>query len=469
MVFNSYSFAIFLPIFFTIYFLLRNSLKYQNYFILLSSLVFYGYWDYRFLGLLIFNCVVGYYFGLWMGKESDPKKRSNLMFWAVVINLGLLFYFKYFNFFIGSFNQMAETFGYKPDITTLNIILPIGISFYTFHSLSYLFDINQEKLEPTKDFVAYAGFVCFFPQLVAGPISRAADMLPKFLHKRTVDGERMTRGISQMTLGFFKKMAVADTIAVMVDESYKNVHVISDFQILLAAIFYAFQIYCDFSGYSDIALGLGKIFGIEFKVNFNRPFMSKSVTEFWQRWHISLSTWLNDYLFTPLVIAFRNLDKLGVALALFITFFLSGLWHGAGWNFIIFGVLYGIAMIYEFYTRKKRKKIAKKLPQWLNDYLSMFFVFVYAVFTWIFFRSQTFGDAIYIVQHIFMMDSFQLLNLFVIGKIIYLVSLVIFIDIYFFNYYEKNNYATFFINIFLLINTLLFATFGGNAFIYFQF
>ncbi|RYZ97964.1 MAG: MBOAT family protein, partial [Sphingobacteriaceae bacterium] len=229
------------------------------------------------------------------------------------------------------------------------------------------------------------------------------------------------------------------------------------------------QIYCDFSGYSDIALGLGKICGIEFKVNFNRPFMSKSVTEFWQRWHISLSTWLNDYLFTPLVISFRNFDKLGVALALFITFFLSGLWHGAGWNFVIFGVLYGIAMIYEFYTRKKRKKIAKKLPVWLSDYLSMFFVFVYATYTWIFFRSQTFGEAIYILRHIFAMDSYQLLNLFIICKITYLVGLVILIDIYLHDYYEKNTYSTFFINLFLLINTLLFATFGGNAFIYFQF
>ena len=456
MVFNSYTFAIFFPLFFFIYFLLINRLKFQNYFILASSFIFYSFWDYRFLSLLVFNTVIDYYFGLAIWREHDRRSKKALLIAAIVINLGILFFFKYFNFFIDSFESLSQTAGFSLGFTTLNIILPIGISFYTFHSLSYIIDVYYSKVKPTNDYVAYASFVSFFPQLVAGPISRAKDMLPKFLQKRTVDAERMTKGVSQMILGFFKKMVVADSIGLMVDRTFNDLHVMSDFQILLAVICYSFQIYCDFSGYSDIALGLGKILGIEFKINFNRPYFSRNFSEFWERWHISLSSWLRDYLYIPLggnrkskVFTYRNL---------MITMLLGGLWHGSSYNFIIWGALHGFFLVVQ-------RQINFKLPA----VLSILITFSLTTFAWIFFRSQSFSDSVFIIERILNMESFELLGLFTFIKIFYVIGLLLILDIFFFNYFENNSRLTFIVNIFLLLNILLFATFNSNAFIYFQF
>lgn len=456
MVFNSTSFAVFCPIFFVLYFLLRNNLIWQNYLILGASLFFYGFWDYRFVSLLVANTVMDYFFGLAIFAAVDGRKRSTLMFLAVVMNLGILFYFKYFNFFIDSFNKMSMYLGWGEHLHALSILLPIGISFYTFHSLSYTIDIYHRKLEPTRDYVAYASFVCFFPQLVAGPISRARDMLPKFLRKREIDGDLMTKGISQMTLGLFKKMAVADTLAITVDKSFANLHVISDFQIFLAVFFYAFQIYCDFSGYSDIALGLGKIFGIEFKVNFNRPYFARNFSEFWERWHISLSSWLRDYLYIPL--GGNRKGKLRTYLNLMITMLLGGLWHGASYNFVIWGGLHGLYLIVQ-------RQIKFKLP----GFLAIFFTFSLTCLTWIFFRSHSLHDSLFIVSRIVHMRSFTLIDIFVLVKLIYLVGLLLILDMFCFNYFEQNSYKTFFINVFLVLNILLVGTFSSNAFIYFQF
>jgi alginate O-acetyltransferase complex protein AlgI len=458
MVFNSVSFFIFLPIFFILYFLLRNNLKFQNYLILVSSIIFYGFWDYRFVLLLVFNTVIDYYFGLALFDKKNRHKKKQILFWAVFINLGILFFFKYFNFFIHSFNIMAVSVGFHPNLGTLNILLPIGISFYTFHSLSYTIDIYHNKLRPTRNYVAYASFVCFFPQLVAGPISRARDMLPKFLTKRPINSEKMVSGISQITLGFFKKVAIADSIGVMVDTSFdlKHLHFVSDLQILLSAIFYSFQIYCDFSGYSDIALGLGKIFGIEFKMNFNRPYFAKNFSEFWERWHISLSSWLRDYLYIPLggnrkgeLFTYRNL---------MITMLLGGLWHGASFNFIIWGGLHGLYLVIQ-------RQIKFKLPA----PLAIFITFSLTTLAWVFFRSHSFADSIYIIERIFTMHSFQLYNAFIVFKIIYLIALLLILDAFFYNYFEKNNVRSFAINVFLILNILLMGTFSSNAFIYFQF
>lgn len=458
MVFNSVSFFIFLPIFFVLYFLLRNNLKFQNYLILVSSIIFYGFWDYRFVLLLVFNAVIDYYFGLALFDKRNRHRKKQILFWAVFINLGILFFFKYFNFFIHSFNIMAVSAGFHPNLGTLNILLPIGISFYTFHSLSYTIDIYRNKLRPTRNYVAYASFVCFFPQLVAGPISRARDMLPKFLTKRPINSEKMVSGISQITLGFFKKVAIADSIGVMVDTSFdlKHLHFVSDLQILLSAVFYSFQIYCDFSGYSDIALGLGKIFGIEFKMNFNRPYFAKNFSEFWERWHISLSSWLRDYLYIPLggnrkgeLFTYRNL---------MITMLLGGLWHGASFNFIIWGGLHGLYLVIQ-------RQIKFKLPA----PLAIFITFSLTTLAWVFFRSHSFADSIYIIERIFTMQSFQLYNAFIVFKIIYLIALLLILDAFFYNYFEKNNFRSFAINVFLILNILLMGTFSSNAFIYFQF
>lgn len=456
MVFNSVSFLLFLPVFFILYFLLSQNLKYQNYLILVSSIFFYGFWDYRFVALLLLNTVIDYYFGLALFKEKREKIKKKILFCAIFLNLGILFFFKYFNFFINSFNALSVSIGFHPNINTLNIILPIGISFYTFHSLSYTIDIYHNKLRPTKNYVAYASFICFFPQLVAGPISRAKIMLPKFLTKRKVDSEKMISGVSQITLGFFKKKAVADSIGLLVDNSFENLHVISDLQILLTVIFYSFQIYCDFSGYTDIALGLGKIFGIELNVNFNRPYFSRNFREFWERWHISLSSWLRDYLYIPLggnrrgkIFTYRNL---------MITMLVGGLWHGASYNFIIWGGLHGLYLIIQ-------RQIKFKLPA----FISILITFSLTTFAWIFFRAQSFNDSIYIIERIFSMSSFQLLSIFVLIKLLYLVVLLLIMDYFFFNYFEKNSYTTFAINVFLVLNILLLGTFSSHGFIYFKF
>lgn len=456
MVFNSISFAIFLPCFFIIYFLLNRNLKYQNYFILFSSLFFYGFWDYRFVPLLVFNTVMDYYFGLAIYNQENPRRKGQLMTAAVVMNLGILFFFKYFNFFIDSVQKVSTSMGWYPNIHTLNILLPIGISFYTFHSLSYTIDIYWGKFKPTKDYVAYASFVCFFPQLVAGPISRARDMLPKFLEPRAIDGERMKMGLSQMALGFFKKMVIADGLASMVDLSFANLHVISDFQILLTIFFYTVQIYCDFSGYSDIALGLGKIFGIEFKNNFNRPYFSRNFTEFWQRWHISLSSWLRDYLYIPL-----GGNRQGVwrtYLNLMITMLLGGLWHGASWNFVIWGALHGIYLVVQ-------RLVNLQLPKLLGICLT----FGLTMLTWVFFRSHSLHDSLYILNRITHMSSFKVINFLVLVKLCYLILVLFLLDRYCFNFFEWNNNWSFWLSIILVVHIFLFGVFKSSAFIYFQF
>lgn len=456
MVFNSISFAIFCPIFFILYFSLSHNLKLQNYLILVSSLFFYGFWDYRFVALLVLNTVMDYYFGLAIYQQQDARKKGRLMTAAVVMNLGILFFFKYFNFFIGSMGDLLNTLGIKYSIATLHILLPIGISFYTFHSLSYTIDIYYGKFKPTRDYVAYASFVCFFPQLVAGPISRARDMLPKFLVPRKINPELMKAGLCQMALGFFKKMAVADTIGSVVDTSFNNLHVVSDLQILISVILYAFQIYCDFSGYSDIALGLGKIFGIEFKVNFNRPYFAKNFSDFWQRWHISLSSWLRDYLYIPLG-GNRN-GEFNTYRNLFITMLLGGLWHGASWNFVVWGALHGTYLIVQ-------RLVKIKLP----DALGILLTFGLTTLTWIFFRSHSFSDSLYILNRIFHMRSTQLPYIFPVVKSFYLVGLLLFMDVFCFNYFDKVSLRRFAISVFLVLNILLLGNFTSSTFIYFQF
>lgn len=456
MVFNSIDFIYFFIIFTTIYFLFKNNFQQQNYFILISSLIFYSFWDYRFVFLLIASTTIDYFFGLLIYNEKNFKSKKLYLVLSISINLLLLFYFKYCNFFIDSSNTIFNFLNINIKLSFLNIILPIGISFYTFHSLSYIIDIYWGKITPTKNYIAYASFVCFFPQLVAGPISRAGDMLPKFLRKRVVDYEKILEGVSQIIFGFFKKIVVADSIALYVDNSYNNLHVISDFQILLSVLFYSIQIYCDFSGYTDIALGLGKIFGIEFKLNFDRPYLSKNFSEFWKKWHISLSSWLRDYLYIPL--GGNKYGNFNTNRNLFLTMLLGGLWHGASYNFIIWGSLHGLYLILGKYIKLK-----------FNSFISICITFFVTTLTWVFFRSQSFNDSIYIINRIFNLNTFNLLEIFTVVKCLYLIILLSILDLFFYNYFTKDNTRRYILNLFILLNIVMFATFSSNAFIYFQF
>lgn len=456
MLFNSIDFFIYLPLFFIGYFILKSNLKAQNLFVLISSLIFYSFWDYRFLPLILVYIIVDYYFGILIASQGIVKFRKGFLILAITLNLLGLMFFKYFNFIIEIINYTTLNILDLKVINQNEIILPIGISFFAFHSISYLVDIYKRRVEPTKNFVAYASFVSFFPQLVAGPISRAEDMLPKFLQKRDIDSEKMSQGISQITFGFFKKIVVADSIGLFVDGTYASLDVMSDYQILLFAIFYSFQIYCDFSGYTDIALGLGKIFGIEFKTNFNRPYFSKNFSEFWDRWHISLSSWLRDYLYIPL--GGNKYGKLNTFKNLLITMLIGGLWHGAKINFIIWGFIHGIFLI-------GQRIIPFKLPKIMAGIIT----FCLTTFAWIFFRSPNLEDSLFIIQHILEMKSFQLLGVFAIIKIIYLILILLFLDLFYFEYFNKYSSKALIINTILFLHIILFASFNNNGFIYFQF
>ena len=301
MLFNSIDFAIFLPIVFILYWLVtKNNLKFQNLLIVLASYVFYGWWDWRFLALIAFSTLVDYTIGIKLLKQENPTKRKLLLWSSILVNLGFLGFFKYYNFFLDNFINAFSFFGQDIQANSLNIILPVGISFYTFQTLSYSIDVYRRKLEPTKDFLAFSAFVCFFPQLVAGPIERATHLLPQFYNKRQFDYAKAVDGLRQILWGLFKKIVIADNCAQFANEIFNNSADHNGSTLVLGALFFTFQIYGDFSGYSDIAIGTSRLFGFDLMQNFNFPYFSRDIAEFWRRWHISLSTWFRDYLYIPL-------------------------------------------------------------------------------------------------------------------------------------------------------------------------
>jgi D-alanyl-lipoteichoic acid acyltransferase DltB (MBOAT superfamily) len=359
MLFNSLDFAIFLPLVFVIYwFVLGKKLRLQNAFVLLASYVFYGWWDWRFLSLLVISTLVDYVVGRQMLIIKDGVKRKLLLILSLGVNLGMLGFFKYYNFFVESFTQAFTLFGQDLNPQTLKIILPVGISFYTFQTLSYSIDIYRRKLEPTRDFVAFSAFVSFFPQLVAGPIERASNLLPQFYTKRQFESSNAVDGLRQILWGLFKKMVIADRCAVFANEIFNNSADYSGFVLVLGAIFFAFQIYGDFSGYSDIAIGTARLFGFNLMQNFAFPYFSRDIAEFWRRWHISLSTWFRDYVYIPLggskgkaIIVLRNT---------LIVFVVSGFWHGANLTFIFWGLLNAIYFVPLLLGKANRRHLGGK-------------------------------------------------------------------------------------------------------------
>lgn len=342
MLFNSLEFFIFLPTIFCLYwFVFQKNLGVQNLLLLISSYVFYGWWDWRFLSLILLSTFIDYFIGLKIHEGSDKKLNKLYLCVSILFNLGLLGFFKYFNFFIDSWIDFIGALGYEQKSTwSLNVILPIGISFYTFQTMSYSLDIYFRKLKPTRDFISFAAFVSFFPQLVAGPIERASNLLPQFYEKRIFNNNQATDGMRQILWGFFKKVVIADNCAIFSNIIFNSSSDLSGSALLIGSFFFAFQIYGDFSGYSDIAIGTSKLFGFELMANFKFPYFSRDIGEFWRRWHISLSTWFRDYLYISLGgskggkwLSIRNI---------FIIFIISGFWHGANWTFIFWGALNAI-------------------------------------------------------------------------------------------------------------------------------
>ncbi|MCW3804130.1 MBOAT family O-acyltransferase [Plebeiibacterium marinum] len=396
MLFNSIDFAIFLPVVFILYwFVINKSLRFQNLLIVAASYLFYGWWDYRFLSLIFFSTLVDYSVGLKLKNESKVSRRKVLLWISILVNLGFLGFFKYYNFFLDNFITAFKFLGTDIKANSLNIILPVGISFYTFQTLSYTIDVYRKKLEPTKDLIAFSAFVSFFPQLVAGPIERATHLLPQFYYKRDFDYSNAVDGMRQILWGLFKKIVIADNCAEFANLIFNNSEAYSGSTLLLGAFFFAFQIYGDFSGYSDIAIGTSRLFGFSLMQNFNFPYFSRDIAEFWRRWHISLSTWFRDYLYIPL-----GGSRGGIWSKVrntFVIFIVSGFWHGANWTFIVWGVLNAIYFLPLLLAKKNRSNLevvakGKILPS-IREFTLMMVTFSLTLIAWVFFRANDISHA----------------------------------------------------------------------------
>ena len=481
MLFNSLDFAIFLPIVFLLYwFVAQKNLKLQNVLIVVASYVFYGWWDWRFLSLIIFSTVVDYLIGQRLRTEDKQSKRKALLWTSIIVNLGFLGFFKYYNFFLENFVDAFSLFGMQINANSLNIILPVGISFYTFQTLSYTIDVYKKKLEPTKDFIAFSAFVCFFPQLVAGPIERATNLLPQFYKKRSFEYHKAVDGMRQILWGLFKKVVIADNCAEFANQIFNNSADMNGSTLVLGAIFFTFQIYGDFSGYSDIAIGTSRLFGFDLKQNFATPYFSRDIAEFWRRWHISLSTWFRDYLYIPLG-GSRGGTWMKVRNT-FAIFLVSGFWHGANWTFIIWGALNAIYFLPLLLTSNNRKNLGvvaegKLLPSF-RELSAMLTTFMLTVFAWIFFRAESVGHATEFISDIFSKSLFYKPQIEDFAGFLSTLIIIILFNIIEWNgranefaiknIYKKSKLLRYLFYSFFVIIIILFSN-GEQNFIYFQF
>ena len=411
MPFNSIEFAIFLPIVFIVYWFITNkNLRLQNLTIVAASYVFYGWWDWRFLSLILCSTIVNYSVGIRLFKQENQSKRKTLLWISILINIGSLGFFKYYNFFLDNFITAFSFFGEEITVNLLHIILPLGISFYTFKILSYTIDVYKRKLEPTRDFIAFSAFVSFFPQLLAGPIERATKLLPQFYTKRIFEYSKAVDGMKQILWGLFKKLVIADNCAKYADMFFNNSAEYSGSTLVLGALFFTFQIYGDFSGYSDIAIGTSRLFGFDSMRNFAYPYFSRDIAEFWRRWHISLTSWFRDYLYIPL-----GGSRGGIWMKVrntIIIFLVSGFWHGANWTFIIWGALNALYFLPLLLLKKNRNNLGivaegKYLPT-IKEFFSILRTFGLTVLAWIFFRAENIEHAVAYLSRIFSKSIFTI-------------------------------------------------------------
>ena len=401
-------------------------LRGQNLFLLIASYIFYGYWDWRFTLLLFTSTVVDY----WVGRSlqtSDTKRRKKLLlFFSIMVNLVILGFFKYFNFFENSAASILAIIGFNPHMPMIKVVLPIGISFYTFKTMSYTIDVYRGKLKPTKNFIDYALFLSFFPQLLAGPIERASSLLHQVTNPRKITKKMVLMGLNLILVGYFKKVAIADTLAPIVDKIFAAPDVMSSGQLWTGLYAYAFQIYGDFSGYSDIALGIARILGFESMMNFNAPYLSKSITEFWKRWHISLSTWFKDYVYIPL-----GGNRCGIVRTctnLIITMLLCGLWHGAAWTFVSWGLIHGLYLMgHHMILRGKKSDISwpKNISGRAKSIIKVLITFHLVAFAWILFRSSDFKNALAYMEGLFRFHQFSGFS----ASVLFAGSLLISLDV----------------------------------------
>ena len=399
MLFNSFEFLLFLPIVFLLYWFVFRGRKYQNFLIVVTSYVFYGWWDYRFLGLIAFTTLYSYFSGIAIEKVASKLNKRAISASSIIINLLILGVFKYYNFFVDNINSIFRCLlGYELDWVTLQIILPVGISFYTFQALSYTIDVYKEKIRPTRDLIEFAAYISFFPQLVAGPIERATNLLPQFQKNRVFRYDAAVDGLRQMLWGFLKKLVVADNCAAIVNQNWDNYASMSGVSILLLGVLFTFQIYCDFSGYSDIAIGCARLFGFNLMRNFNFPYFSRSIPEFWRRWHISLTTWFRDYIYFPL--GGSRCSKAKAVRNVYIVWAISGLWHGANWTFVCWGLYHATFLaIYRIFGINIKSKDMGFVPS-VKNLAKMLLTFFFVVIGWIIFRAESMPQAIDILSSI---------------------------------------------------------------------
>ncbi|MFV0329278.1 MAG: MBOAT family O-acyltransferase [Dysgonomonas sp.] len=430
MLFNSIQFAIFLILVYVLYwFAFKKNLKGQNTLLFAVSYIFYAFWDYRFLTLLFTSTIIGYFCGIQIEKVKSNKARKRWLVIGITGLLSLLFLFKYFNFFIISFSDLVALIGFNPHLTTLSIILPLGISFYTFHGLSYVLDVYNKKINPTASFIDYSIFISFFPLLIAGPIERATHLLPQIEKSRIFNYSKTIDGLKQILWGLFKKIVIADSCASLVNPIFAGQEPYYGSTYLLGAILFSIQIYADFSGYSDMAIGIARLLGFDILNNFRYPYFSRNIAEFWRRWHISLTSWFRDYLYIPLGGSRNGIYK--TVRNIFIIFLISGLWHGANWTFLFWGLLNAFYILPSILWKTNRNYIDivakdRGMPR-IKETLQIALTFSLATFSWIFFRCETLEDAFVYINNIFSSTLFTKPDLFS-GNIILIILLFFIIE-----------------------------------------
>jgi len=488
MLFNSLEFAIFLPLVFILYwFVFQKNLGLQNIFLIAVSYLFYGWWDWRFLSLIIFSSTIDFVVGIRLGKEKIPSRKKLLLGISIFVNLGLLGFFKYYNFFIENFIEAFSFFGHSFNARTLKVILPVGISFYTFQTISYSIDVYRGKMAATKDWKAFFAFVSFFPQLVAGPIERATNLLPQFYKQREFSLQQATDGMRQILWGLFKKIVIADSCAIGVNEIFANSGAYSGGMLLLGGFLFAFQIYGDFSGYSDIAIGTARLFGFNLMQNFAFPYFSRDIAEFWRRWHISLSTWFRDYLYIPL-----GGSRGGTSMKLrntFAIFLVSGFWHGANWTFIFWGLLNALLFLPLLFFNKNRRNLDvagknKYFPS-IKELIQIASTFFVTVIAWIIFRAENISHAAQYIaslfKGIFTVNTYAVAwnyisNTLGVATLLFILALLLAewiqrekqhgLD---FSNLKINTFSRWGIYSSVIFSIILFGKFGNSQFIYFQF
>lgn len=428
MLFNSFSFALFLPVVFALYwFVFQKSHKAQNILLLLSSYFFYACWDWRFLFLLVFSTALDYYSGIRIAAAAKPRSRKFWFWLSIGINVGFLGIFKYYNFFAENMAAFLGQFGLKAHPALLQVILPVGISFYTFHGLSYVIDVYKNRIKEERNFADYAVFVSFFPLLVAGPIERATHLLPQIKQPRRFDYTQAVSGMRQILWGLFKKIVIADNCAELANEIFNYTSAYNGSTLWLGALFFTFQIYGDFSGYSDIALGTARLFGIDLLRNFAYPYFSRDIAEFWRRWHISLSSWFRDYVYIPLGGSKVSLWK--QVRNTFIIFILSGFWHGAQWTFIAWGVLNALYFLPLLFFGHNRKHIdivaADRMFPSLRETISIAITFVLTMIAWVFFRAQDLKHAFLYLKGMFSKTALHMPDMPQRGKMVMVLGLIV--------------------------------------------